>query len=71
MLPPAPAIADLDATGNPANLGTTTRNIAIPHATAARAPSPAFTANLQRYGINQFASPHVVSNYLEHYKHAS
>jgi hypothetical protein len=63
MLPPVPAIADLDAS-SAVNLGTTMSNIARPYAAAARAAGGAFTAELQRYGVNQYASPQVGEGFV-------
>ena len=63
LLPAVPAIADLDSS-SAVNLGTTMSDIARPYATAARAAGGAFTAELQRYGVNQYASPQVGEGFV-------
>jgi hypothetical protein len=59
--PPRPALID---SSSAVNLATSMRNIAIAYATAARGAAAAFVAQLQEYGLNQYAAPEVGEGFV-------
>lgn len=61
LLAPVPATLD---SSSAVNLANTMRAIAIPYGTAARGAAAGFVADLQLYGLNEYAAPEVGEGFV-------
>ncbi len=64
LLPVPPARPALIDSSSAVNLGTTMGAIATAYGTAARGAAAAFVAELQEYGLNQYAAPEVGEGFV-------